>query len=349
LAALPIARRAGPAVFRGRGRVGRRLRPLLSLPSKAPVLSLRPFPTRRTSAIWARVAGGVGRRGRFRQPYGRAAAFGGGFTRLPGSGRQRGYGRLARVAERELLGLLGQFEVGLFEGALDARQFVDDPAVAGRVFPDLGRRQVPHDRLLGPFEMGLVAVAAEIVGQFGRLGRTDPRDDAGNLLDQLVHPSVHEEAAPAHDDDAVGRQSHFGHEVARQKNGPPFGGEVFDEVPDPGHALRVEPVDGLIEDQRGGVAEKRGSEAETLSHAERETTDPFLGDGLKAGHLDDFVHSAAADAVGRRQGAQVGAGAPAGMGRLGVEQRSDLAERSLVVFVGAAVDRHPASRRPVES
>ena len=35
------------------------------------------------------------------------------------------------------------------------------------------------------------------------------------------------------------------------------------------HALRVEPVGGLVEDQQLGVAEQRGGDAEALLHAER--------------------------------------------------------------------------------
>jgi hypothetical protein len=137
--------------------------------------------------------------------------------------------------------------------------------------------------------------------------------------------------------------------VARQKDRPAVRRHVLDQVPHPGHALRVEAVDGLVEDQRGWVAEQRPGDAEALAHAEGETADPLGGDRLQTSQFDDLVHPAAGDAVGGRQGPQVGAGAAAGMGGLGVEEGADFLERRGVFGVRPAVDRDAARRRAVEA
>jgi hypothetical protein len=54
-------------------------------------------------------------------------------------------------------------------------------------------------------------------------------------------------------------------------------GEVAQELPDPGDALRVEAVGGLVEQQDLRVAEQRLGEPETLTHAEAELPDPLGG------------------------------------------------------------------------
>ena len=53
----------------------------------------------------------------------------------------------------------------------------------------------------------------------------------------------------------------------------PSGGERAQEVAQPAHALRVEPVRRLVEDEQLGLAEQRRREAEPLAHAERVALD----------------------------------------------------------------------------
>ena len=50
------------------------------------------------------------------------------------------------------------------------------------------------------------------------------------------------------------------------------------QVADPEHALGVEAVDRLVEDERARVAEQGRRDAEPLAHAEREAADAALGD-----------------------------------------------------------------------
>ena len=53
----------------------------------------------------------------------------------------------------------------------------------------------------------------------------------------------------------------------------PSAGEVAGELAHPEHALGVEAVDGLVEDERGRVAEHGRGDAEPLAHAEGEAAD----------------------------------------------------------------------------
>ena len=57
---------------------------------------------------------------------------------------------------------------------------------------------------------------------------------------------------------------------------PPVGGERAQEVAQPAHALRVEPVGRLVEDQQLRVAEQRRREPEPLPHPERVALDAAL-------------------------------------------------------------------------
>ena len=106
----------------------------------------------------------------------------------------------------------------------------------------------------------------------------------------------------------------------------PFARQVPGELAHPEHALGVEAVDRLVEDERGRVAEHGGGDTEPLAHAEREAADALAGDRLEAGQADDLVHAALRDAVGGGHGEQVVVGGAAGVHGLGVEQGADLGE-----------------------
>jgi hypothetical protein len=70
------------------------------------------------------------------------------------------------------------------------------------------------------------------------------------------------------DDEAVGGEFHFAHEVAGEQHGASFGGEVAHEGAGPADAFGVETVEGLVEDEDVGVAEQCGGDAQALLHAE---------------------------------------------------------------------------------
>ena len=52
----------------------------------------------------------------------------------------------------------------------------------------------------------------------------------------------------------VGGLGHLAHQVRGEEDGSSFGGQGTHELADPLHALGVEPVDRLVEDERPGVA-----------------------------------------------------------------------------------------------
>jgi len=65
--------------------------------------------------------------------------------------------------------------------------------------------------------------------------------------------------------------------------------------------------------------------------------------------VEDFVDSAAVDAVGVGQPAQVAAGAAPGVDRTGFEQGTDVAQRDAQVPVAVSVDGDPPRRGGVEA
>ena len=80
----------------------------------------------------------------------------------------------------------------------------------------------------------------------------------------------------------LGGQGDLRDEVARNEHGTPLGREGLQHVSQPDDAFRVEPVHRLIEDERGGVAEQCGADAEPLTHAERVGLGPLAGDRLQS-------------------------------------------------------------------
>jgi hypothetical protein len=215
---------------------------------------------------------------------------------------------------------------------------MDDPPLGGDVFADLARAQARHHHGVGLGTGDRVAGGGQMVGDAVGLGGPDLGHRAGDLGDDVFHRRVRDQTAPAQDDEVVGRQSHLAHQVAGQEDGPPVPGQAFDQFAYPGHALRVEAVDRLVQDQGGGVAQEGPGQTQTLAHAEGEAAHPFVRHRPQASQLDHFVHPPPADAVGGGQSAQMGAGGAAGVGGLGVEQGPDLLQGGAVFDVTTAVD-----------
>ena len=92
----------------------------------------------------------------------------------------------------------------------------------------------------------------------------------------------------------------------------------------PAHALRVQAVERLVEQQHRRIAEQRGGDAEPLLHAQGEPADPRpcrVGQAHLRQHL---VDPARGTPLLRRQRSQVGRGAAATVHVMGVEQRADV-------------------------
>ncbi|GHF69985.1 hypothetical protein GCM10010504_42900 [Streptomyces griseus] len=147
----------------------------------------------------------------------------------------------------------------------------------------------------------------------------------------------------------VGGEGHLAHQVGGDEDRTAFGGEGGEEGADPQHALRVQAVDRLVEDDGGGVAEECGGDAEPLAHAEREALDPSAGGVGQPGEVDDLLDAAARDAVGVGEGDEVVEGGPAGVDGAGLQQGADLGEGRGVGGVGASVDGGAAAGRGVEA
>ena len=160
---------------------------------------------------------------------------------------------------------------------------------------------------------------------------------------------VGEEAALADHDEMLGGQGHLAHQMRRHQHGASLGGEGAQQGTDPQDAVGVEPVDGLIENQDGGVAEQGGGDPEALSHPEGEPARPSGGDAGEADEIEDLLGATRVDPVGEGQAAEVVEGAAAGVEGLGVEERADLEERLVVAGEGPSVDERRTRRGIVEA
>jgi hypothetical protein len=146
----------------------------------------------------------------------------------------------------------------------------------------------------------------------------------------------------------VGGHRHLAHQVAGDQHRPPLRCQRLEQGADPQHPIGVKPVDRLVEDQRGGIAEQRDRHPQPLGHAKREAARAAAADRLQAHHRQHLVHPPGGDSVGLRQRQQVVAGAASPVDRLGLQERADLTQRRRVVPIGAAVDRRCPRGRVVK-
>ena len=124
-----------------------------------------------------------------------------------------------------------------------------------------------------------------------------------------------------------------------EQHGAAAVGEAAQQPAHPAHALGIEAVGGLVEDQDLGIAEQRVGEAEALAHAERVLADALAGRGLvEADELQQRVDALRRDAHRLGGDGERLAAAAAGVLRRGVEQDADAAAGVRQVAVAPAED-----------
>ena len=144
-------------------------------------------------------------------------------------------------------------------------------------------------------------------------------------------------------------QGHFAHQVGGDKDRTTLAGQRLEQVADPADPLGVKPVDRLVQDDGPRITEQRSGDAEPLAHPEREPTGAFAGYLLQADRLDHLNHPGLRQPTGLGQRQQVVVRRPAGVDRLGLEQRTHLLQRSGVLAVGLAVDGGGPAGRLVQA
>ena len=83
------------------------------------------------------------------------------------------------------------------------------------------------------------------------------------------------------------RVLHLGERVARDEDGLSVGRELAEEAAQPTHALGVEPVGGLVEDQKLGIPEQGAGKPQPLTHSEGVATHAT---SRGAAQLDQLEH-----------------------------------------------------------
>jgi len=79
----------------------------------------------------------------------------------------------------------------------------------------------------------------------------------GHRVDHLLHRTGGEDATAADDQQLVGGLRHLAHQVRGEEHRAALLGQRPHQPAHPLHALRVQPVDRLVEDERARVTEHR--------------------------------------------------------------------------------------------
>ena len=95
------------------------------------------------------------------------------------------------------------------------------------------------------------------------------RDERARARQQLVARAGGHDPPAADDHQPVGHRLDLAQQVRGQQHGPAAVGEVAQQRAHPAHALGVEPVGRLVEDQHLRVADQRVRDPQPLAHAER--------------------------------------------------------------------------------
>jgi hypothetical protein len=95
------------------------------------------------------------------------------------------------------------------------------------------------------------------------------RPAGGRGRDQLRDAGVGDHQAPAGHNQVVRSVLELAHQVTGHQDRPALARQRLQEAAHPHDALRVHPVERLVEHQHRRVAEQRGGDAEPLPYAER--------------------------------------------------------------------------------
>jgi hypothetical protein len=126
--------------------------------------------------------------------------------------------------------------------------------------------------------------------------------------------------------------------VAGDEHGLAVSGQIAEEPAQPADPLGIQPVRRLVEDDRLGVAEEGGREAEPLTHTHRVAAGPLAGRRRDADQLEHLVDATVRDPRGRREDAQVVATGASWVEVRRLEGGADLAQGVRDVVVGDAAD-----------
>ena len=121
------------------------------------------------------------------------------------------------------------------------------------------------------------------------------------------------------------------------------------QVAQPAHTRRVEPVRRLVQDEHLRFSQQRGGQPQPLSHPEGEPADPAAGGVGQADLLQHLVRPMVRQPGGAGHRPQMVPGAAAGMEARRLEQRSDDPGRLVEFGVAALLDGGPASVRGDEA
>ena len=166
---------------------------------------------------------------------------------------------------------------------------------------------------------------------------------------ELGQRGAGDQPALVQDHDVVDGLGDLREQMTRHDDGAPGVGLAAQEGPQPVHALRVEAVGGLVEDEHRRLAEQGGGQAEALAHAEREPADTSTS---VLGHAD--LGQRIVDPLRRQPGrrsedAEVIDGPTAGMEAGRFQHRTDLAGGLIEVDVAATGERGGPRRRGDEA
>ena len=188
------------------------------------------------------------------------------------------------------LGRCGQLEEDLLERGAGQHELVQHDAGRGRDLADPLDRRRRHDQRAVLVAAPCAPACSSAACSFGGLGAAHAHR-AADAARQLGERRLDDQLAAGDDQHVVDRLRDLGEHVARHQHRAAAGRVRADEVAQPAHALGVETVRRLVQDQQLGVAEQRRGETEPLAHAERVALHAPVGGALELDELQHLAHA----------------------------------------------------------
>jgi hypothetical protein len=200
-------------------------------------------------------------------------------------------------------------------------------------------------------QVGVMPGGGEHAAQRGQIRGATRRDaQRGNGIDNEVGGcSRVEHGAPFDHDQPVADLLELTEHVRRHQHRPPIGCDARDDLAHLSHALRVQTVGRLVEDQEARIAEHCPGDSQPLLHAERVATKRIATAVVEADELQERRDSIRIVATDDREHLQVRGATQGGVERRALDQRTDGRQVPRGLVEGMAQDGPGAGGRAHES
>lgn len=168
------------------------------------------------------------------------------------------------------------------------------------------------------------------------------------LPDEIGDRHIRDQSTATDHQQVISCQRHLRHQMRRDQHRSTLARQIAQQMTDPQNAIRIQTIHRFVENQRRRITQQRRRDPEALPHPQGKPANPLRSDISQTNQPQQLVDSTRRDPTRRREHQQMIARRTTVLDSLGLEQRTHLVQRRLVIRLRPAVHTHRPARRRIE-